>query len=174
MKNKICVLLTSLPFIVTLICMPFLPNTIAFHFSFNMVDQYANKFCLLIIPFLILVLGLFNLKECVHRTNYSMISPIVPLLWVGIVQFFILLYEFFPDSINVFFIFRLYISLSLFVLSVYVLKNERSNKLLSIIMILISASLFVFAFTSMYVVATLLPLFSGVIFILILNIQKSK
>lgn len=109
-KSKLCIFLIALPFIITLICIPFLPNTVAFHFSFNTVDQYANKFCLLIMPSLILVVGLFNLKIGIHRTNTSMFRSMIPLLWVGMAQFFILLYKFFPNVINIFLIFRLYIS----------------------------------------------------------------
>lgn len=41
-------------------------------------------------------------------------------------------------------------------------------------MMLISFVSFVLAFTNMYVIATLIPIFSGIIFILILNIKKSK
>ncbi len=59
MNKKLFILLALLPIVVTLIALPFLPDTLPMHYGISgKVDRYGSKFEILILPIAVLITGL--------------------------------------------------------------------------------------------------------------------
>lgn len=60
--KKICYVLMFLPLVITLICMPFLPDRIPTHFGINgTADAWGNKYSILLLPVISILMGYFML-----------------------------------------------------------------------------------------------------------------
>ncbi len=60
--KKICYVLMFLPLVITLICMPFLPDRIPTHFGINgTADAWGSKYSILLLPVISILMGYFML-----------------------------------------------------------------------------------------------------------------